>query len=219
MYYGVKDFLEKQAFILDDFTDDELDFIHRVGDRNYRKAFKKNIDRWGKDQDHNILYVTGYPGSGKSIVALNLADNHNKIIHLDAYTQDNMKDWRDKDFNKYLDKHMPGWEMISDSKYRVPRNLANDFNNNLNAFGKEQFNKGNKVVAEGIHIFNKWLTNDYDNYNNKPMLILRTNWPLASYRASKRDGVKGNGTIKHFLNNIKYYKNDHQQINDLMAHI
>ena len=41
--------------------------------KNIRRAETSNLDKFGKDRDHNVLYIAGYSGSGKSTMASALA--------------------------------------------------------------------------------------------------------------------------------------------------
>lgn len=59
-------------------------------DRNYNRKNMKNadtqhLDKWGADKDHNILYISGKSGSGKSTAALAMSDSNTNVIHLDSY--------------------------------------------------------------------------------------------------------------------------------------
>lgn len=59
------------------------------GDRPFQRLAKSkysNYEKWGKDPKHNILYITGYSGSGKTYISNELSNNgKNPVIHLDSY--------------------------------------------------------------------------------------------------------------------------------------
>ena len=59
----------------------------QLGNLNLKKARTANFDKWGKDPEHNVAYISGYSGSGKSTTALSLAKPGDKVIHLDAYSE------------------------------------------------------------------------------------------------------------------------------------
>ena len=84
-----------------------------------RKSIDFNIDKWGKSEDTNILFITGLSGSGKSTKAVQIAkENGAEIIHLDPYYETDIQDAGkiyNKNFNKYLDKNFP------DHKKRPPQ--------------------------------------------------------------------------------------------------
>ena len=46
--------------------------VHRtekdLGLDTLAKSKTANLKNWGKDSEHNILYITGYSGSGKSTI-------------------------------------------------------------------------------------------------------------------------------------------------------
>ena len=58
--------------------------LARLGRQNLQKARTANLDKWGSDEKHNIVYIAGYSGSGKSTTALSLSRPGDKVIHLDA---------------------------------------------------------------------------------------------------------------------------------------
>ena len=73
------------------------------GYKNLQKAKGKNLNMWGKDANHNVLYVAGQSGSGKSTIAKAAGGKNTNRIHLDLYIDTNKdKANRDKDFNKFL---------------------------------------------------------------------------------------------------------------------
>ena len=93
--------------------------------KNIRRAETSNLDKFGKDQDHNVLYIAGYSGSGKSTMASAIARKNDKIIRLDFYSEPIRKDTvalRDKEFNKFLDK-----KGIDHEKVANARKPGNDF--------------------------------------------------------------------------------------------
>lgn len=53
--------------------------------QNLESSKKFNLDSWGLDSDHNILYITGLSGSGKSTTANSFSTDTNVIFHLDDY--------------------------------------------------------------------------------------------------------------------------------------
>jgi len=58
---------------------------HYYGKSNLKNATKSNLDSFGKDASHNILYISGKSGSGKTTAALSLADENTSVVHLDSY--------------------------------------------------------------------------------------------------------------------------------------
>lgn len=52
------------------------------------KAYTKNLDKWGKDENHNTLYITGYSGSGKTTFA---KDTDSELLILDSIYNDEIE--------------------------------------------------------------------------------------------------------------------------------
>lgn len=59
----------------------------QLGHKNLKKARTANLDKWGKDPEHNVCYISGYSGSGKSTTALSMKKPGDTVIHLDAYAE------------------------------------------------------------------------------------------------------------------------------------
>lgn len=108
---------------------------YKYANETLKKAKQSNVDRWGKDKDHNILYVTGKSGSGKSTIAKMFAQKEKaEIISLDSYfepeydeetgklvpnkEQETAGQGENKEFNEYLKKNFPDFNYgrVVDSK-------------------------------------------------------------------------------------------------------
>ena len=133
--------------------------LSEKGKKLLRNSHIYNIDKWGKDESHNILYITGYSGSGKSTLATYFKDSNTDLIHLDLYFEKNSIDNenRNTNFDHYLKSK--GIKAINE----VPREqweslkVLSKFENAVEDFAKEQFHKGRKVIAEGIQIYDESL--------------------------------------------------------------
>ena len=68
--------------------------------RNMKNADTQNLDKWGTDKDHNILYISGKSGSGKSTAALAMSDSNTDVIHLDSYFELKNKSEANKNKNE-----------------------------------------------------------------------------------------------------------------------
>lgn len=79
---------------------------HELGLTNLSKSKTSNINKWGQDSEHNILYITGVSGSGKSTIARSMADPNTNVIHLDSYFEKLDKNVasgiHDKEFDDFL---------------------------------------------------------------------------------------------------------------------
>lgn len=150
-----------------------------------------NIDKWGKNKEDNILYVTGISGSGKSTYAMQMAkENDADYISLDPYTYKTVKGFQkgmSKDFNKYLDKHVPDWRKQQKEAYalltktdrrgegkKAVGKWFDTFQAALEGYGKEMYGK-KKVVAEGVQVLDETLFyNDKKRLRQKPLIIMDT---------------------------------------------
>lgn len=171
------------------------------GLQNLNGAKTANIEKWGNDPNHNVLYIAGYSGSGKSTAALALKKPGDSVIHLDVYTEpDNADDnsgYQDKEFNKYLDKHVPNWTALQkatkDGEGVYKRHskeywkVVDQFDKAIDSFSKEKYKNGERVIVEGVQIADNWLKGANEDYAGKPMAILQ-NGPIKSMsRAFERD--------------------------------
>ena len=178
----------------------------KVGlDENGIKALKDaktfNTDKWGVDQDHNVLYVTGQSGSGKSTAALNAADKDTDIIQLDMYTEkmdsEDTNAYQSKAFNEYLNKKRIPYQKISDGSYNdengVPYNnkewwkLLNRFTKATEDFGKHQYGKGRRVIVEGLQLADGTMYDDVSVLKGKPVAVMNAGAIKSTIRATKRD--------------------------------
>lgn len=226
MKWGVRRYQNKDG----SYTKEGLD---RLGYKNLEKARTSNLDKWGRDRSHNIAYVSGYSGSGKSTTALSLAKKGDKVIHLDAYSEPDSggaATARNKDFDAYLDSHAPDWRKMTNAtktgedgtmkRYSKEYwDAVDTFREALESYGEDQFDKGNRVIAEGVQIADDWLTADKTYYADKPMVILGTNPIVSLQRAFERDGrgnvVTGLKSLDSAKEYVQWYSNTTKRLNDL----
>ncbi len=180
---------------------------------NIKGARTSNLDKWGKDAEHNTLYIAGYSGSGKSTTALGLKKPGDTVVHLDGYTEpgDHLKSVQDRKFNKHLDKTVPKWKEIaksvtgnSDVKPYSKEywSLVDDFLSSIEGYSTKEFKEGHRVIVEGVQIADDWF-GDPKKLNGKPIIILGTNPISSTFRAYERDDM-GN-PLKAF-NGMNYIK-------------
>ena len=136
----------------------------------FRKPELQTLINGGSDEKHNIVYIAGYSGSGKSTTALSLSRPGDKVIHLDAYSEPSSGGTatiRNKDFDSYLDKHVPNWRKMTDATKTGENgtmkrhskeywDTVDSFREALESYGKVQFANGHRVVAEGVQIADDW---------------------------------------------------------------
>lgn len=169
--------------------------------KNLKYARYSNLHKWGKSSSSNVLYITGLSGSGKSTTALAIATKRDSIIHLDGYTEQKNRNIQNKDFNNYLDKHLPWWHGIQDGSIKLHSkeywNMVDQFRNAIDSYGKQKYKNGQRVIVEGVQIIDDWLTDNKKYYINKPVIVIRTNSLLSSNRARIRDGGALNDIFKN----------------------
>lgn len=150
----------------------------RLGYKNLKNAKTSNFDKWGKSENTNTLWITGYSGSGKSTVALSVKRKNDKVIHLDIYADDVSAGAgvRDKEFDKFLDRNAPNCKNIPTMKFGTKKywKTVDELSNAIDAYSKQQYKNGNRVIVEGIQISQNWLRLGYDSYKGQPVAILST---------------------------------------------
>lgn len=172
----------------------------RYGVKDILKNAKTyNLDSWGKDADHNILYITGLSGSGKSTAALNLSDKNTDVIHLDIYLEKGSQETNDayscKALNDYLDKKKVPfrkfWDgSLDDKEHRKERwKLIDDFTYATEDFGKQQFKNGRKVIMEGVQLSDQTMYPIKSELHGKPMAVIKTGSLTAIKRGMERDEI------------------------------
>lgn len=161
-----------------------------------------NLDKWGRTEDTNILYVTGISGSGKSTVAKDIATKNNAdLIDLDLYTFKTANKYNDrmsKSFNNFLDKEVPNWRSLQSDAYsaltktnrRAKPQVSEWFDtleHALTNYGKSEYGK-NKVVAEGVQVLDETLFyNNKKALRNKPLIVMDTSVEDSILSRSVRD--------------------------------
>lgn len=181
----------------------------QLGHKNLRKAKTANFEKWGESAKTNALYITGFSGSGKSTVALSIAKPNDKVIHLDVYSDEVFSGagLKNKEFDRHLDKTVPNWRELSKENSKVFKrfskeywNTVDKFANEVEKFSAEQYKKGNRVIVEGIQIYDDWLRPDRSFYSQKPIVVLNTGAVNSMFRAKERDEATiGALDIKNFF--------------------
>ena len=154
------------------------------------KSPNKNLDKWGTDSKHNVLYITGYSGSGKSTAALALKNKYKNvsIIHLDHYT-DSRQVPGNKEFEYYMNSNLKDWKKLYRNKDFDSKdywNLVDSFVTTLEKYGEDSFKKNKRVIVEGVQIMDEWW-GDQKYLSDKPVVLMKTNSIVSEYRAANRD--------------------------------
>ena len=209
-------------------SDHQLTRDEKLSIKNLKRAETANVDKFGQDRNHNTLYIAGYSGSGKSTMASGIARKNDKIIRLDFYSEPIRKDTKplmDKEFNAFLEKKGIDYKKVANAG-----KLGDDFRNTkrywdevdkirdaIEEYSKEQYDKGNRVIVEGVQIQGDWLAGEKNYYKEKPIMVLRTPAPVSIKRAYMRDEITGINAIKKAKESVQYYKRVNKKL-DALAH-
>ena len=182
------------------------------------KHYTRNLDDFGKDADHNVLFITGLSGSGKSTLTQKFK-NDNKI-HLDYYFEkgDPKEDakYQDQEFNDFMDKNGIEFRKIKALKNNDPNKwkIVDQMGDAIVDFSKQQYKKGKKVVAEGVELANEAMYPDKHFFDKKSLVVLETSAMLSLKRGLERDGITPLD-IACVAERIKYQRNWKKQLKDL----
>lgn len=167
------------------------------GVKNLKDAKVTNLNKWRSSKDQNILYITGFSGSGKSTTALEIAGTRHKVIHLDSYSEPNLGYLQDKEFNSLF----PDYDKISSAQNNpespeVLKKFSKEyweavdaFHNAIQEYSRLQYDKGIGVIVEGVQVADGWLTGNDTFFSQKPTIVLSTSQQESQYRAALRDGM------------------------------
>lgn len=142
--------------------------VYEIGPDGFG-SMASNMDTWGSNKKHNILYVSGKSGTGKTSKALNYSDPGTDVIHLDMYFDYDDKSHQSKEFNSYLKKHFPEYESLYSKDENFGKNLER-FEKVLEDYGAYQYGKGKKVVVEGVQLMDDTLYPDKTYFDDKPTI-------------------------------------------------
>lgn len=168
------------------------------GNENFAKhrlkyAEKSNLEKWGKSEDTNTLYITGRSGSGKSTVAGYLGDeNDAEVINLDSYLSPMSKkdkvQLQSQDFNRYLDEEVPDWNRAVTKGDKLNYDIVDRFAKASEGYSKKLYSQGTKLIIEGVQISDNTLYEDRDSaYKGKPMITITTSKEESDRLATERD--------------------------------
>ena len=162
---------------------------------NLKTATIRNLQKYGKDRNHNILYISGKSGSGKSTVALALKDRNTDVIHLDSYFElRNMKSLKNqnKRFNEFLVSHHFDPRALNDAALfkrdiKAYFRKVDQFTKLTEEFGKTSFDTNRRVIMEGVQLMDETMYPNKAFLSDKPTISLNTDADLSRKRANERD--------------------------------
>lgn len=150
-----------------------------------KSATHKNLSSFGKDSKHNVCYIMGGSGSGKSTVARENRHNAN-VIHLDAYI-DGTGAPKSKEFNEYLLKHKMNPNAVSRFVKEGKWGKVDKFTDLIDKFGEQQYKKKKRVICEGVQLMDDTLHPDKSYFKDKPFVVLNTSAIVSTIRGNIRD--------------------------------
>ena len=167
--------------------------------RNMKNADTQNLDKWGTDKEHNILYISGKSGSGKSTAALAMSDSNTNVIHLDSYFELKNKSEASKNknerFNNFLKEN--GFDINSLNDGKLFKNDINEYFKKVDKFaelseefGRAEFDNSRKVIMEGVQLLDETMYPDKRFFDDKPCILLKTNDDISRKRAKERDSYQ-----------------------------
>lgn len=157
-----------------------------------------NLDKWGEDEDHNTLYLTGYSGSGKSTKAQEIAKKRNaEVIHLDTYLEqvgeDSFKNDSNKNFNKFLkskgfdhNKYLKLAYSKDPEEKKKRWKMIDELGDYITDYGKKLYGK-KKLIVEGVQLSDQTIYPDKSFFKDKPFMSMNTSAIKSWYRAGVRD--------------------------------
>lgn len=154
-----------------------------------KNAMYKNLSSFGKDAKHNVCYIMGGSGSGKSTVARNNRKNAN-VIHLDAYI-DGSGAPKSKEFNTFLKSNGMDHKKVTQFVRTGQWGEVDRFTELIDKFGEQQFKKKRRVICEGVQLMDDTIRPDKSYFKDKPYIVLNTSAIISTFRANQRDS-------KHF---------------------
>lgn len=192
----------------------------QLGYRIPKKLKASNLDKWGKNPDTNILYITGRSGSGKSSLAKAMSDSKTDVIHLDLYFEGEdiefVGEKRSKGFDNFLKEKglkSPGSEKAGTKAFGK---ALDAFEEALDQFGYNAYNKGRKVIVEGVQIAQEGgLQLDKSYYRNKPLIVVDTSNLTSSYRAMKRDNSNAKLFVRRILSEDSFNRESAELLKDV----
>ena len=197
------------------------------GKRNLSNSKVSNIDKWGKTENTNTLYISGLSGSGKSTLAESLKDEHDAdVIHLDFYLErpyDNEESavYRSESFDSWLNKNHKDLLknlyisydnfLYGDEDGTEPELLkkyiknVDEFGDALIDYSKSMYNK-RKIIVEGVALLDETIYPNKDFFKDKPVIFLQTSKEKSREQAGLRDGINYITDVESSLSYDKWAK-------------
>lgn len=135
----------------------------------YKHSLKRNINKLGKTEDTNVLWITGLPGSGKTTLARGVSGANDIVLELDYFVQLLEASGIQESDDRY-------WLCVDAIRDQIVR------------IGSDLYTQGRMLIVEGIQIYRRWLTGDVKGFfQGQPLVILKTDRELAIKRLMIRN--------------------------------
>lgn len=196
---------------------DSDDDITKYAMKRLNNSSYKNLDKWGKSENTNSLYITGLSGSGKSTIATFIADSDDvEYVNLDSYlspmSEESKNQWQNKDLNNLLDKGDPEWRKVIKDDYSLDYKKVDYIANSIDEWSKSLYKQGKKAVVEGVQISDETLREDHSFYKDKPLMVVDTNAFISNLRGSIRDSENPIEAIDLIITRYSYTKKADEQL-------
>ena len=186
--------------------------------KRLHQSKSRNTELWGEDENHNVLYITGYSGSGKSTVTEELKDSNTIVIHLDLYFDEYYNPnagGKSSIFTEFLKKrNIPIPNTIDKSEW-ASKKVLTKFENAIEDFGKYQFKFGKKVIVEGVQIADDTIQEDKSFFKDRCLIVLQTSQLKSRMNANKRDQKKVGKAMLDMVSKHKEEANTRKNMHQL----
>ena len=170
-----------------------------------RKNMCYNLQKWGKNPDNNVLYVMGTSADDCATMASKFYGQHrqSELIGLDLlYDSPHTGRGLQRSALRYIEKNVPDYKKIEDNfdHYKKERfsnsedaafywKTMNDVCNKIPDYGKEQFDKGKRVIVSGTQLMSKnTVTNRDSLIKGRPTVLMETRIKDAEVMYQKQKG-------------------------------
>lgn len=195
-----------------------------------------NIGNLNSHPDKNILFITGYPGAGKTTILHEIKTRYRDAVHIIsmdyfwiALIKIQEKKWKNSGYRKrigylickYFDtvisKYLHKFSNIRDWEDPVLVKEFKKFLIWLSAESRKSYMSGKIIVIEGTQI----PLLDLEYLYNKPLIIIGTSLAKSYIRKAKRDMIPDMDYehIKRQISMIPVYKKFSKDLNELTRYI
>ena len=178
-----------------------------------------NINRLWTDKENNILYVTGFIGTGKSYLAEHFKKRSGDslvVIHLDSYF-DTPIEPQDEEFTKYLAAN--GWNSVDfwslrENDHYSQFTMISTFFKVLHRYGELMWNYNRNLIVEGLQIADPDIKYFF---RGRSAIVVYGSPIIREIRACKRNN--GRFTLRGFIEAIRVNYEWKDKLDDFMDYL